>query len=64
VKSWWKSKTLWLNGIAVVLAAAEAQFSFLKPVLGESIYGVAFFALTVGNVALRFYTTQAVGKVG
>lgn len=60
MKHWLKSKTIWFNALIAGLAAAEASFSLLKPYLGEGIYGAALFAVTVGNVILRFATTQPV----
>lgn len=63
-KCWWKSKTLWLNLVVALLAVAEVQFHVLKPQLGDALWGVAFFAVTVLNVALRFITTQALRLPG
>lgn len=60
MKHWLKSKTIWLNASVAALAAAEASFGLLKPYLGESVYGVALFIVTIANVYLRFVTTQPV----
>lgn len=54
-----RSKMLWFNGIATVGAAAESAFHLLQPVLGAKTYPVLLFAITLGNVALRFVTTEA-----
>lgn len=59
-KKWWKSKTLWFNAVVAALAAAEASFGVLQPVLPGNVYGWISFVLTVGNAILRFYTSQAV----
>lgn len=57
MKSWLRSKTLWFNVSAgmlgVVLAALETA-----PIKPEVLAGV----LAVGNIGLRFLTTQAIGS--
>jgi len=55
----WKSKTIWFNTIIAGLMQAEAAFSLLQPWLGDTVYGVALFTLTVGNVLLRGVTDKA-----
>lgn len=60
MKHWLKSRTIWFNAFVAMLAAAEASFGLLKPYLGESVYGVALFVVTIANVYLRFVTTQPV----
>lgn len=62
MKSWWQSKTLWFNALMVTLTAIEASFNLLQPALPVNVYGVVLFCVSVGNVILRFLTTQAVGK--
>lgn len=51
-----KSWTIYFNGISALLATAEMQFHLLKDVLPADKYGVALFALTMVNVALRVKT--------
>ena len=57
MKSWIKSKTLWFNVgagvLGVILAALESA-----PIEANVLAGV----LAVGNIALRFMTTQAIGS--
>jgi len=70
VKSWWKSLTLWFNGVAapVLLLAAEflpdaaAELPTLQPYLPANLYRYAFIAIAVGNVLLRLRTKTALGK--
>lgn len=56
VKSWWKSRTLWFNGlIGVVLTTLAANTDSLKEAFGE--YGAIVVTCTiVGNAAFRFIT--------
>lgn len=58
MKKWWQSKTVWFNALMAVATAAEASFSLLKDALPVNAYAVLSFALTVGNVLLRFTSTQ------
>lgn len=55
-KPWWQSKTLWLNLIAAVLIALEAQFSVLQPLLPGNVYAWFSVVLTMANAALRVIT--------
>lgn len=59
-KSWLLSRTLWVNVGMAALAAAEVNFQMLRPLLGESTYGVMLFSLTIANVILRFVTTSPI----
>lgn len=61
-KKWWKSKTLWINGALLAMAAAETQLNVLQPMLPVNVYSVMAFVLPVVNAYLRFVTTQAIGK--
>jgi hypothetical protein len=58
MKSWWKSKTLWVNIIVAVLASLEATTGLLQPYLPEHWYVVVAVGLPVINVVLRIVTTQ------
>jgi hypothetical protein len=58
-KPWWHSKTLWFNLVVALLAAAEAGFSILQPLLPVNAYAALTFLLTVGNAGLRVITTTA-----
>ena len=62
VKPWYRSRTLWFNAIALALAAAELQLNVLRGVLPGGVYAWLAFVLPVGNAALRFVTSTAVGK--
>lgn len=59
-KPWWQSKTLWLNALVLVLAAAETQLQVLKDVLPGSLLAWLAFGLPVANAALRFVTSAAI----
>lgn len=58
-----QSKTLWANAIMAALSAAELNLHMLKPLLGESSFGVISFAVITINVILRFTTTGPVTLV-
>lgn len=60
MKKWYKSKTIIFNVLITVLLVAEQSFSLLQSVLGESVYGVVLFTLTIGNVILRTVTNTSV----
>ncbi len=55
MKVWWRSKTLWLNFIALVSALVQSQYGF---VLDPTLQG-AFLAGV--NLVLRGITKEAVG---
>jgi hypothetical protein len=59
-KPWWRSRTLWLNALALGLAVAEARLGLLKNVLPISAFEAAAFALPVLNAVLRLVTSTAV----
>lgn len=59
-KPWWQSRTLWLNLIAAVLIALEAQFSMLQPFLPGNVYAWVAVGLTAANAALRIITAAPI----
>ena len=59
-KSWWKSKTLWLNAILAATTIAEANLGLLQSQFGPSAYlAILSFAAAL-NAALRFVTSQPI----
>jgi len=58
-KRWYRSRTLWVNLVVLMLAAAEAQLGMLKTVLPGQPYAWLAFGLPVLNAALRFLSTTA-----
>ena len=61
MKPWPHSRTLWFNAICAALAAAEASFNLVQPLLPINVYTLLAFVLPVGNAALRILTTTAIG---
>lgn len=59
-KPWWRSRTLWLNALALALAAAEERLGLLQGVLPASTFQAVAFALPVLNMVLRLVTSTAV----
>lgn len=59
-KPWWLSRTLWFNALCAMLAAAEAGFGLLQPVLPINLYALLSFALPVGNALLRVLTSKGI----
>lgn len=57
-KPWWKSRTLWLNLLVLVLAAVEAKMQLLQPVLKVDVYTWLSFCLPLLNLVLRTVTAQ------
>lgn len=53
------SKTLWFNAAVAGLATLELNFGLLEPMLGTRWYGVAFVAICVINVVLRYVREHA-----
>jgi hypothetical protein len=62
VKPWYLSKTLWLNAVVLVLAAAESQLNVLQGALPGGLFAWLAFGLPVLNAALRFITSTGVSK--
>lgn len=63
-KPWYLSKILWLNTLVVMLAAAEAHFNLLQPLLPVNFYAAISFFLPLLNAALRLITSQALSLGG
>ncbi|RIX47455.1 MAG: hypothetical protein D3M94_07220 [Rhodocyclales bacterium GT-UBC] len=61
-KAWWKSRTIRINVLIGVLAAAESQLHLIQPLLPVNFYGLLAFGLVLLNTALRIVTSQAVGR--
>lgn len=61
-KKWWKSKTIWLNALVAILAAAADSITLLQPILPENFFPIVAFGLPLVNVLLRVITTQGVSK--
>jgi hypothetical protein len=57
IKSWWKSKTLWINALTI-LAGVGQQISGLNIVPPQYLA----LGLAVVNMTLRAITTQPIGK--
>lgn len=59
-KPWYKSKTIRFNVISGLLMGAEVHLELLRPIMGESVYGIALFVITMGNVYFRTITTSPI----
>jgi hypothetical protein len=59
-KPWWRSKTVIVNLVVLMLAGAESQLNVLQGVLPGNVYTWLAFALPIVNLALRAVTTQGV----
>jgi hypothetical protein len=59
-KPWWHSRTLWVNVLVFVLAAAESRLGLLQPLLPVNVYELLALLLPVVNAWLRLVTTRAV----
>jgi hypothetical protein len=63
-KPWWKSRTIWLNLLVLLLAAAETQLHMLQPLLPVNVYALVAFCLPLVNLAMRAVTQQAISVSG
>ena len=61
-KAWWKSRTLWLNALVLLLATAEAQLGLLREVLPINLYALIAIGLPVLNMVLRVATSVPLAK--
>lgn len=55
MKSFWKSKTLWFNALALAVMAGQGGLGFELPT------NIALPVVAVGNALLRIITSQPVG---
>lgn len=62
MKPWYKSKTVWFNLVVSILAAAELNLKLMQPYIGVEFFQLISFVLIVGNAALRFISTQPIGR--
>jgi hypothetical protein len=63
-KQWWASKTIWFN-ILLAVVTFGAQVAGIKELswLGEvDIQNLAAALAAIGNIVLRFMTSQPLGK--
>ena len=58
-KPWYRSRMLWVNGVAAALVALEANTGLLQPILPVNFYAALAVALPVVNALLRVVTSQA-----
>ena len=61
-KTWWKSKTLWLNALLAAGTVVEANLGLLKDSLGPSYYLAIIGASAALNALLRVLTSEPVAK--
>lgn len=61
-KKWYRSKTLWFNGIMAGLAAAEASAHLLAPITGDKSFAAISLAMVVGNAFLRVISTEGLTR--
>jgi hypothetical protein len=59
-KPWWASRTLWLNAVALLLAALEAHYAVLQQLLPIDAYAGLVLIVALGNVGLRLVTDRAI----
>lgn len=58
-KQWWKSKTVWLGILTVLIGILEVLYAWL--IAGDfSTSGVVLFISGAMGVVLRFLTTQPI----
>lgn len=62
MKIWWKSVTVWFNGILatipVLLPLLAQELPAMKPYLPDNIYGGLFLVVVIGNILIRVYLTR------
>lgn len=59
-KVWWKSKTLWLQFLATIVAFLVTSLEPLRPYMTPEAFGVFVVVMGLVNVALRFVTTKPI----
>jgi len=60
MKSWYQSKTLWVNLIAVVAIILNSQFGFQLDAETQAV--VVTTVLAVVNIILRFFTDTEIER--
>ena len=61
-KKWWKSRILWLNAALAAGTVLEANLGVIRESLGHNSYFWLTGFAAAANAALRFVTSQPVGK--
>lgn len=64
MKRWWQSRIVLLNLVAVLVGALVQLLPEVRASFTPEVYGWASVGLGLLNVALRFVTTQPIGKDG
>ena len=59
-KPWHRSRILWANIVAALLAIIEAKYGLVMDQLGPTVYLLATLALTTINIILRYDTDRAI----
>ena len=64
VKLWWKSWTIWINGLfaflPVVITQAQNQLPSLQGYIPSDLYSKLFVAVVVANILLRAKTKEGI----
>lgn len=60
MKSWYQSKTLWVNAIAIVAIILNSQFGFEMDAEAQAV--AATTILAVVNIVLRFFTNTEIER--
>lgn len=64
MKSWYQSKTFWVNATVAALTTLEASTDLLQPFLPVNFYVIVAVGLPVINAVLRIIATHSLTKVG
>lgn len=67
MKPWYKSRTLWLNAAAAILAGIDAAQAFMtgnETMLNPRTAPWLLAGLAIANFALRLATTRPIGSSG
>ncbi len=59
-KPWYKSKTLWFNGIVSVLGFATTATPVFEPYMTPDTFGLLTAGVAFGNAVLRFVTHKPI----
>lgn len=62
MKPWYTSKTIIFNLAASVIAFLAVSIEPLRPLMTPTVFTLFSLGVGIANVALRFITTQAIGK--